>query len=62
MKNPDPKPAREPDLANLDEAELASNQEQKVIPMWAGERMLAVTWISPIYNQFTRPAPQIGKK
>ncbi len=52
----------EPDPANLDQEELASNQEVTSVPWFAGQRMLAVTWISPIYNTFTKDAPATGKK
>ena len=48
------KPTPEPDPANLSEAELSSNQEAKAVPWVAGERKIAVTWISPVYNMFSK--------
>jgi hypothetical protein len=52
----------EPDPANLDESELASNQEVKCVPWMSGERAVAVEWISPVYDQFTKNVPTRGKK
>ena len=39
-----------PDPANLSQAELASNQAATVVPVFWGQRKIAVTWITPIYN------------
>ena len=39
-----------PDLANLDQSELDSNQEATVVPYFAGQRKIALTWIAPIYG------------
>ena len=64
MKDQKPnKPQPNPDYANLDESELASNQEATVVPFIAGQRRGAVTWVSPVYNMFTKDADtQPGKK
>ena len=63
MKDAAPdKPSNEPDPANLDQSELVSNQEAVPVPWFCGERKIALTWISPIYNQFTTDAPAEGKK
>ncbi len=51
----------DPDPANLSQAELVSNQEGTVVPWFAGERKLAVTWISPVYDLVSRDAGG-GKK
>ena len=56
------KPQPEPDLANLSQEELASNQEVKCIPWVGGERKVAVTWISPVYQLFSKDAPGPSKK
>ncbi len=57
---PDP----ELNLANTEEDEFSTNQEAVSIPWFCGERKLALRWVSPIYNQFTKEAPQErpGKK
>lgn len=57
-----PDPANDP--ANTDQNDYATNQVATVIPWMRGERLVAVRWISPIYNQFTKPAPaeRPGKK
>jgi hypothetical protein len=63
MKGGQPKNRQEnPDPANLDYSELSSNQEAKAVPWMAGERAIAVEWVSPIYNQFTKDVPSAGKK
>lgn len=63
MKDHKPnKPQPKPDLANLDESELASNQEATAVPVLSGQRKFAVTWVSPCYNQFTKDVPTQGKK
>ena len=56
------KPQEAPDFANLDQSELASNQEVKCVPWIAGEYAVAVTWISPAYNIFHRDAPSSQTK
>lgn len=56
------KPQPAPDPANLDQSELASNQQVKCVPWLAGEQVTAATWISPLYDQFSRDAPGAGKK
>ena len=52
------------DTGNLEPEDLATNQEAVAVPLGAGEFKVAVKWISPIYNQFTREAPteRPGKK
>ena len=63
MKGGQPKIKQdEPDPANMDESQLASNQEVKAIPWLAGEQAVAVEWVSPIYNQFTKDVPGGEKK
>ena len=56
------KPQPEPDPANLSQAELASNQEATAVPWFCGERKIAVTWVTPIYNMFAKDGPAAGKK
>lgn len=56
------KPSPAPEYANLDQSELSSNQNAKVLPWVAGERKIAVSWISPICNQYTINAGPNGKK
>ena len=53
-----------PDPANLDSAELSTNQEATVAPLFAGETKFALAWLSPAMDQFTREAPaeRPGKK
>lgn len=63
MKGGQPnRPQPQPDPANLDDAELTSNQEAKVVPWFAGQRKFALTWISPVHNQFSKDVPTSGKK
>lgn len=52
------------DPGNVQDEELATNQEAIVIPWVCGERKIALRWISPAYNQFTIEAPmeRPGKK
>jgi len=65
MKGTSIKPI-DPDLENGNTApdEVATNQEAAVLPWLAGEQKVAVRWISPVYNQFTKEAPaeRPGKK
>lgn len=56
------KPSPDPEYANLDQSELSSNQDAKALPWVAGERKVAVSWISPIYNLYTTNAGPRGKK
>lgn len=57
---PDP----ENDPGNTDQNDFASNQAATIVPWFRGEREVAARWVSPLYNQFTRPAPKErpGKK
>ena len=59
-----PKPDPEIDMGNTANDDFSTNQESVVLPWFAGEQKLALRWISPVYNQFTREAPQErpGKK
>lgn len=54
----------EGDVGNVEADEIATNRAASEIPLFAGEAKLAVTWITPVYNQKTREAPDItgGKK
>jgi hypothetical protein len=47
----------EPDPTGLDDQQLSTSQEAVPLPWLAGERKIAVKWISRIYNQFAREAP-----
>lgn len=57
-----PDPA--PDTGNLSADDVATNAEAAVLPVFAGEALLACRWISEPFNQFTREAPadRPGKK
>lgn len=50
--------------ANTEADEFSTNQEAVSIPWFCGERKLALRWISPIYDQSAKEAPQErpGKK
>ncbi len=52
------------DTANVQPEDMATNQEATVVPWLCGEQKVALRWISPAYNQFTREAPaeRPGKK
>lgn len=58
------KPAQELDTGNVQSENVATNQQATVIPMVFGTNKVALRWISPALNQFTRPAPtqRPGKK
>lgn len=63
MKGGQPKQKQEqPDPANLDQSELASNQQATCVPWFCGQQSIAVTWISPVYNVFHRDAPSSQQK
>jgi hypothetical protein len=51
-------------LAGVDEESQSTAQESTPVPYAAGENIAAARWISPIYNQFARIAPEEarGKK
>jgi hypothetical protein len=53
-----------PELAGIDENTQTSNQEAIPVPYLAGEFVVPLRWISPIYNQAAREAPagSSGKK
>lgn len=51
-----------PDMANLDQSELVSNQEAKVIPWFCGRRKFPLIWICEATNLFTTDADASGKK
>lgn len=52
------------DEGNLNGDDVSTNQEATILPWVAGEQIVAVHWISPVYNQFTKEAPTArpGKK
>jgi hypothetical protein len=58
------KPDPEIEMANTDPEDFSTNQEAAVLPWFTGERKIALRWISPVYDQFTKEAPQErpGKK
>jgi hypothetical protein len=63
MKGGEPnKPQQQPDIANLDQSELASNQAETVVPWFVGERKVAVTWVSPVHNLHAKESSAGGKK
>ena len=49
----------------LEDRELADATEDKPIPLFWGEAIIPGTFITPVYKQFSRPAPNefpAGKK
>lgn len=42
------------DEGNLTGDDFSTNQEATVIPWCVGEQKIAVHWISPVYDQFTK--------
>lgn len=51
MKNQGNNPPQPNPLpANMDQSELASNQNAEPVKWFAGTRLIAVHWVSPIYN------------
>lgn len=57
-------PAEEPQVANLDPEELASNQEATPVPWGCGDFKVPAKWITGILEQEAREAPmeRPGKK
>src|ERR1041385_353848 len=49
-------PEPDPNLGNVDSGDLASNEQAVVVPWGCGEFKVALKWLSPVYNQFTREA------
>jgi hypothetical protein len=56
------KPEPVQDLADLDQSELASQQAATPVPYCAGERKIAVQWISPVFNLYSKSAGSVTKK
>lgn len=58
------KPNPTPDTANVQQNEVATNQQAVAIPLVMGTNKVALRWITPATNQFTKPAPtsRPGKK
>lgn len=58
------KPDTSPEPEAFDNSDFSTSQEDKPLPLVFGTRRVALTWISPIYNQKTEPAPNSrpGKK
>lgn len=64
MKGGSNQPAGDPNAGNLDEEELASNQEATPVPWACGEFKVPAKWITGIIDQEAREAPaeRPGKK
>lgn len=58
------KPAANPDTGNVQQNEVATNQQAIAIPLVMGTNKVALRWVTPATNQFTKPAPTArpGKK
>ncbi|MCS6299824.1 MAG: hypothetical protein H2170_13230 [Opitutus sp.] len=58
------KPNPTPDTGNVQQNEVATNQQAVAIPLVMGTNKVALRWITPATNQFTKPAPtqRPGKK
>lgn len=58
------KPSPKPDTGNVQENEVATNQQAISVPLVMGTNKVALRWITPATNQFTKPAPtqRPGKK
>ena len=58
------KPSPSFDAGNVQEEEIATNQQAIAIPLLMGTNKVALRWITPATNQFTKPAPtqRPGKK
>jgi len=48
----------------LEEDQYATADETRTLPTFAGERRIAIVWVSPVYDQFSTEAPasRPGKK
>lgn len=57
-------PDTDANLGNVEEEDLATNQEGTAVPLHAGEARFALVWLSDPFGQFTREAPaeRPGKK
>ena len=60
----DYKPPKEPETTGLEADSVSNAQEAVPVPLLFGERKIAVRWISRVYRQFAKEAPQErpGKK
>ena len=56
MKKGDHKPPKDPDETGLEEESVSSSREAVPVPFLAGERKIAVTWITPVYKLYSRQA------
>lgn len=59
-----PSVPKQPDRAGLEEDQVSNSQEAVPVPYLAGERKVALRWISRVYNQRAKEAPieRPGKK
>ena len=64
MSSPRKPPPPKLELAGIDDASQTTNQEAVPLTYVAGEAVVALQWISPIYNQraVEAPAESTGKK
>ncbi len=53
MKGESFKPAPDPNLGNIDNIDVATNQEGSIVPYGTGEHRTAVHWITPDYNVYS---------
>lgn len=58
------KPESTPEPEAIDDSDFSTSQETKPLPIIYGTEPVALTWISPVYNQKAEPAPseRPGKK
>lgn len=50
------------EMANVEETDLATNQEGIVLPWFCGDRKVTVRWISPVVGVWTTEVDMGGKK
>jgi hypothetical protein len=55
-------PATKKELTPFQEESVATNQQNTPLPYLAGERLLAVRWITDALDKVTESVPASGKK
>lgn len=57
-------PEGDPDLGNLADDEMSTNEQVIVVPVFCGEAKFALKWLCDPFKQFTKDVPMArpGKK
>ena len=52
------KPDVAPEETGIEDEQVSNSLESVPVPWFCGTRLIAVTWISPVYNQRAEEAPE----